>query len=277
MIQGRNKYTNSKSNPKQKSLEKQYIDQSRMLTTDIYFDMNQDEQSAFKPNQDLDTVRSAQSKPIPNPQIVSDSPLEMVNYQLSGLPLQIPRAFSTVMPSEAKKVKTDITGLMQEVENRVAKLEAKHAQLQTQIDTKWNDVMQLIGKIIEKQGDEGLNESAVNSLHEKIYLQQKEIDTLIKKQHIQDAHRALNEQKLEQAKYSMDKSGNSANVKIGNLVHQMVHSKLQGVQKNSAYEETTSDWNGRIQDLEQIVGSLQHQFPSNKSLSEQVKMEVKKQ
>ena len=75
-------------------------------------DTNQDEQSAFKPNQDLDTVRSAQSKPIPNPQIVSDSPLEMVNYQLSGLPLQIPRAFSTVVPSEPKKVKTDITGLM---------------------------------------------------------------------------------------------------------------------------------------------------------------------
>ena len=74
----------------------------------------------------------------------------------------------------------------------------------------------------------------------------------------------------------MDKSGSSANVKIGNLVHQMVHSKLQGVQKNRAYEETTSDWSGRIQDLEQIVGSLRHQFPSNKSLSEQVKMEVKK-
>ena len=51
--------------------------------------------------------------------------------------------------------------------------------------------MQLIGKIIEKQGEESLNESIVNTMQEKIYLQQKEIDTLIKKSHIQDAHRAL--------------------------------------------------------------------------------------
>ena len=29
-------------------------------------------------------------------------------------------------------------------------LEEKHSSLETEIDTKWNDAMQLIGKIIEK-------------------------------------------------------------------------------------------------------------------------------
>ena len=85
-------------------------------------------------------------------------------------------------------MKTDITSLIEEVQGKVEKLEKKQSQLEAQIDTKWNDVMQLIGKIIEKQGDEGLNESAIATVHEKIFLQQKEIDTLIKKSHIQDAH-----------------------------------------------------------------------------------------
>ena len=50
------------------------------------------------------------------------------------------------------------------------KLDCKVKDLDAQMNTKWNDVMLLIGKIIEKQGDEGLNESAMNVFHDKLAL-----------------------------------------------------------------------------------------------------------
>ena len=50
------------------------------------------------------------------------------------------------------------------------RLDSKVKELDAQMNTKWNDVMLLIGKIIEKQGDEGLNESAMNAFHDKLVL-----------------------------------------------------------------------------------------------------------
>ena len=99
------------------------------------------------------------------------------------------------------------------------------------MDTKWNDVMQLIGKIIEKQGDEGLSESAMNTFHDKLVLQQKEIDTLIKRVHIQDAHRALNEHKLLNARFGSDPNNSTTTFKIDNIVNHTVNNPVNGVEK----------------------------------------------
>ena len=100
---------------------------------------------------------------------MSDSPLEIVNYQLSSIPLQIPKPFSAAPPRLVKQ--EELADLILAVQGRVEKLEEKQSHVEGQLDTKWNDAMELIGKIIEKQGEEGLNESIVNSLHEKIHLQ----------------------------------------------------------------------------------------------------------
>ena len=87
----------------------------------------------------------------------------------------------------------------------------------------------MIGKIIEKQGDEGLCESAMNTFHDKLVLQQKEIDTLIKRVHIQDAQRALNEQKLLNARLASDPNG-STTFKIDNIVNHTVNNPVNGVE-----------------------------------------------
>lgn len=117
----------------------------------------------------MDPQQHAVHKSMQSQKYVNDSPLEMVNYQLGSIPLQMPKPFSAVPPRPVKK--EELVDLILTVQGRVERLEEKQSHLETQLDTKWNDAMELIGKIIEKQGEEGLNESIVNSLHEKIHLQ----------------------------------------------------------------------------------------------------------
>ena len=76
-----------------------------------------------------------------------------------------------------------------------------------------------------------MNESAMNTFHDKLVLQQKEIDTLIKRVHIQDAQRALNEQKLLNAKLGSDQnSSTTTTFKIDNIVNHTVNNPVNGIE-----------------------------------------------
>ena len=149
-------------------MREKHTDKEKKLAKDIYLDSNVEDQAAFRRNRDLEPPQHAVHKSMQSQKYVNDSPLEMVHYQLGSIPLQMPKPFSVVPPRPVKK--EELVDLMLTVQGRVEKLEEKQSHLETQLDTKWNDAMELIGKIIEKQGEEGLNESIVNSLHEKIYL-----------------------------------------------------------------------------------------------------------
>ena len=75
-----------------------------------------------------------------------------------------------------------------------------------------------------------MNESAMNTFHDKLVLQQKEIDTLIKRVHIQDAQRALNEHKLLNARLASDPNSSTTTFKIDNIVNHTVNNPVNKVE-----------------------------------------------
>ena len=75
----------------------------------------------------------------PSKLIVSDSPLEVVNYQLNSIPLQIPQSTSIVSPVPYKEV--DLTEMIQKILGRISQLEVKQTHLEGELDTKWSDAM----------------------------------------------------------------------------------------------------------------------------------------
>ena len=80
----------------------------------------------------------------------------------------------------------------------------------------------------------------MNTFHDKLVLQQKEIDTLIKRVHIQGAHNALNEHKFINSRLGTDPMASSTTVKIDNIVNHTINnptiSEAEKSQKSQEFD-----------------------------------------